>query len=1126
MSITAVEDSQDGDTSVIHRSASYNHIPELNSHDPGFDVKRTLSEVNLTSSSGTQPKVDHASFTAGKEVLRRSSLRLSKNKKKSDGPVFTLSAEETTEASVSTAKTPLGAAERTPPKSRSVSSAIASFARKPWASSRSPSPSPASKERRVKNPPGSDLSSRGTNPPALKGGVSGREAEQSSIPSQTPESNRRSREVLAKRTQRPLSTISAKSKNESPGPVPRRPSLPSLRARVSLERLAASVGVSSSEPPPMPQGLTNRLAYSREPLSRKKDELWAVFRGLDADYQKFQSKSTSLKANVVRSSLIPMLSRYANHPSNKSLRPEDLDRRVNILNKWWTGLLEILNGRNSQSITGTDRPVYLEAILGIMTRPEWRIPHTPSSLPTTPTGHQTGSVSRSTTSLESTGSDFLVESIYHNIRNIVAQNLLSQMTYAVDRMSLRQTPASLVSFCAKTCVYAFFFCPGVADILVRLWNTNTTSLRRIMAEFQTDASPNLRLSRSEETLCSFPAPVRSLGATSHAAIIRYLRRKTVPPLGASHINWSGPWLSRWCGRDTDLLFTFTKHFHILVAELLPPETEISKWVYVPGLALLYSQLLTVLENTLNKLSAPQATNNLYSASTTTFDDFIDGSEASATAMPLGAANSFRLMSENRLIYLVKEVMADRSMDPLIKQVFVHALCKIVKVGARKTSIFNHNACFVLCDFLEELIPVIHPYCKSTQQLDLLDWDFWLQVCEEMMKSNNCLTEVRVFSFLYSSWEVINHTDEGKERLCLRLLLDETFFYRYFGHWSAMVRAYFHRLLCWRLARYEGEPSALDKRIYKTFSERLATMWNSYLVYQTSADKALRAPLSIAPCSPAPGRHIAIIRNDFRPAASMFVCLDNVVPPALGDDGAAHRGNDSNASSTESAQPSSKKRWRMLKNMFGGPTNNKPGEVTPPGSSSEDNESPLKDDSSTSPMGQGTSQLVLNSNIRSSVTGALPRLPRYTFRFSLELDPRSRRPTTRLNPPCLPIPAHLFLQSLREREIEQSDSGSGSVANTMSGTGSDDGSSSDDNAYGGAITDLGLPISRVKRDVSTSLQTIGDERSIVSKYSGRALAEWSQVVSDCNSFFERRRDEGVPHDRMVEIPTLGVEPFRK
>lgn len=46
------------------------------------------------------------------------------------------------------------------------------------------------------------------------------------------------------------------------------------------------------------------------------------------------------------------------------------------------------------------------------------------------------------------------------------------------------------------------------------------------------------------------------------------------------------------------------------------------------------------------------------------------------------------------------------------------------------------------------------------------------------------------------------------------------------------------------------------------------------------------------------------------------------------------------------------------------------------------------------------------------------------------------------------------------------------------------------------------------------------------YSGRALAEWGIVVHECNSFIDRRRDEGVTGLRDVEVPSLGVENLRR
>lgn len=47
-----------------------------------------------------------------------------------------------------------------------------------------------------------------------------------------------------------------------------------------------------------------------------------------------------------------------------------------------------------------------------------------------------------------------------------------------------------------------------------------------------------------------------------------------------------------------------------------------------------------------------------------------------------------------------------------------------------------------------------------------------------------------------------------------------------------------------------------------------------------------------------------------------------------------------------------------------------------------------------------------------------------------------------------------------------------------------------------------------------------------KYAGRALAEWSLVVAECNNFVERRREEGVLGLQDVEVPALGVEGFER
>ncbi|KAK0357628.1 hypothetical protein LTR94_038711, partial [Friedmanniomyces endolithicus] len=55
--------------------------------------------------------------------------------------------------------------------------------------------------------------------------------------------------------------------------------------------------------------------------------------------------------------------------------------------------------------------------------------------------------------------------------------------------------------------------------------------------------------------------------------MRKLRTPPPLPLGTADIQWWGHWLERWTGRDSDLFYVFTKHFHILVTDFLPPDSS-------------------------------------------------------------------------------------------------------------------------------------------------------------------------------------------------------------------------------------------------------------------------------------------------------------------------------------------------------------------------------------------------------------------------------------------------------------------------------------------------------------------------------------------------------------------------
>ena len=525
---------------------------------------------------------------------------------------------------------------------------------------------------------------------------------------------------------------------------------------------------------------------------------------------RFQSRPGTIKTSIVRSVLLPFLRNHAEHPSNASLRPEDLDRRTVILNKWWTGLLEMLNGKYGESVSGNDRPAILEAVTALMARPEWTLPL--SSIITRPIKTTRTSLrSQSTSSLGSNMSDFLADSVHHNVKNMFTQNLLAQMSYVVEKMSSRSVAASVVSFCGKATAFAFFYCEGVAEMLVRLWAIPSDTLRRVLAEGSTKRQSEIN-SVSDRVCSTFPPCLHSLKLKAHGPMMKYLRSKSQPsmPIATTYIPWHGPWVSRWSGKDTDLFFVFTKAYTDIACRFLPDDPSPEEIMAAPAWVLVQAQILSVLDATIQQTNTEPSISQI-GLSSITFDDLLGEADANATMLPLPTHSVVRTMGENRLIMLVRECLSSSTtMTAKSRSIFAQSFSNLLKVAARRTSMYDHNACFTLCDLLEEAIPILQRYQHETDKaVSVIDWSFWLEVCKHLLQSRNSMTEVRLCAFLYSMWSTITNDDARRREVCLDWLLAEDIFHANFNHWCPMVRAFYMRLVVWRIARLSGSGSDIN-----------------------------------------------------------------------------------------------------------------------------------------------------------------------------------------------------------------------------------------------------------------------------------------------------------------------------
>ncbi|KAL8702055.1 MAG: hypothetical protein Q9224_000204 [Gallowayella concinna] len=848
----------------------------------------------------------------------------------------------------------------------------------------------------------------------------------------------------AKGRGRPLSALLGKMPSESTVPsVPAVPSsfttdkLPTVRSR-ALRKVTTVPTLTSGEPS---QGIGSDT-------QRKKDELSSAFRTLEGDFQKFQSRTSSLKAAVVRSALLPFLRTYGNHPSNTILRPEDLDRRVSILNKWWVGLLTMLSGRNGESVSGSDRPTVLDAVSLIMIRPEWSLPYqascSRSDLDARPVLE-----SHSTASLASEFSDSSTASIFHNVQNIYEQNLLSQMAYVVEKMSSRNVPASVVTFCGKATAYAFFYCEGIADILVRLWATPSEMIRRVLAEHQLRRDVDFK-NCLESVVPHFPSGLHRLGFKSLKSTMDHLRYRPRIPAAVAHISWNGPWVRRWAGKDTDLFFIFTRSYYNLMTTFLPNDIIPQRRLCAPGYILLQAQILVNLDSIVLRGNNPSHLDPSFGPSFQ-YDDLPGEADASAPILPLPLPTTHRSMAENRLMILLRDYLSGScSFCEKSQEMFAESFELLLKAAARRVSVFNYNACFTLCDFMEEALAILCRYSNSSiSSYTTPDWPFWLKVCRQMMESHNTMTEIRVYAFLYSLWGIITADASRKHQVCLEWLLDEAYFNAQFNHCPVL----------------------------KALARRLDGSWCTFLKLQEHALGEGVPRHSTAPCSPAPSRHLLIIRNDSQPMPSgMFLTFDSILSLPSSPQSTAYErhGSLKAEGSLGTKKPASigKKSWSMLKNIMPFTTS-----VTGPPSSTTGQ-------TTVRPKGSRKSQSNTSWPSPSKTSDRLdkPAFRAHSFKFSLECLGGEASPfgqERQLHRPRLPVP---------------------------------------------------LPPSNCDEPSEPAVDANPHKAPsavvIPSKYVGRALAEWEVLLEELDDFSDRRRAEGVPDKLMIETPTLGVETFRR
>ncbi|CAG8518009.1 13784_t:CDS:2 [Funneliformis caledonium] len=189
--------------------------------------------------------------------------------------------------------------------------------------------------------------------------------------------------------------------------------------------------------------------------------------------------------------------------------------------------------------------------------------------------------------------------------------LMSTLHYAIDRLNQKGVYSNVISFCARVLALCFFKIPGVGFALLQALPVSKSHIKRIIKETVGDDDSSLdRMTKQNEKISTlFP---------EHLKILCFLNLKlwwrqfenAKRIWGEPPIEMSGNWIRRWQSDDSELFFSFYKHYHIVLKAYLASHLTASgsvkimtppfEYITAPGYIHLASFFLLKIESLIHR----------------------------------------------------------------------------------------------------------------------------------------------------------------------------------------------------------------------------------------------------------------------------------------------------------------------------------------------------------------------------------------------------------------------------------------------------------------------------------------------------------------------------------------------
>ncbi|EEB09306.1 fungal family protein [Schizosaccharomyces japonicus yFS275] len=592
----------------------------------------------------------------------------------------------------------------------------------------------------------------------------------------------------------------------SPPPLSPPSSISSDSGSDSSENSSPTSVNGKQDPPPLLPELVPALKKSSVV------EICEDWRPLCDNLSRFFSANTHQKGDILRWNILPFLRKYA----SRSMPRHDVDRKRGLLYKWWVTILRTLEGipmTATASMPVSDILACIEAIASIADRPEWR-------------------------QLDTESPSYLEYQLV----------LFDTLSYIHGLMLRKHPPAWMYRWFARIVTICFFNLKDFAPVLLKAFRIKSSYLNELYEPVQASRL-NSSDSKYEDSLFqSFPAHLRNISDD----IFTKSSELCIPTFdvgyGRKPLVFSRAWLKAWSFEHHSLFFHFLGCYHSFVASRVPFQLP-GKTIYrLPGYLHFHAHLAAIcvtaiqppehrrhsVTDHLHRRPGPHTppVNSRLSSDFTRLRGLNDTQDA------------LRHL-EDSLQSLLQQTTSCRQQQLRLLYTLEHVLLII----AKQANIYEVRACFSMCALAETWFHVLNSYGHQ------LKFKPWIEVCQRYIESGQTLPTVRIITFLFAVWPLLSKADA--KYASIEWILCPKIFFRLFLDWSPMVRAYFHRFVCWRLVKIEEDECLWKADVLFQLRHLMKFCFEEYTSYREDCLTSGRQPPSILPCTPTPSRRLVI-----------------------------------------------------------------------------------------------------------------------------------------------------------------------------------------------------------------------------------------------------------------------------